>query len=67
MNDAGGSLLGFGILILIMILSTAFGEPLIQILAFYLDIDHPCPLSTELGLWSGVFDHDLDLDIVTGP
>ena len=39
LEDAGGSWLGFGILILIWIWSLVFDIPIIQILALYLDFE----------------------------
>ena len=39
LEDAGGSWLGFGILILIWIWSLVFDTPMIQILALYLDFE----------------------------
>ena len=39
LEDAGGSWLGFGILILIWIWSLVFDTPMIRILAFYLDFE----------------------------
>merc|ERR1712112_544868 len=39
LEDAGGSLLGFGILILIWIWSLVFDTPMIRILALYLDLE----------------------------
>ena len=39
LEDAGGSWLGFGILILIWIWSLAFDTPMIRILALYLDFE----------------------------
>ena len=39
LEDAGGSLLGFGILILNWILSRVFGAQKLQIVAIYLDLD----------------------------
>ena len=40
LEDAGGSWLGFGILILIWIWSLVFDTPMIQILALYLDFKY---------------------------
>ena len=39
LEDAGGSWLGFGILILIWIWSLVFGTPIFRILALYLDFE----------------------------
>ena len=54
MEDAGGSWLELGILILILIRSLVFDIPMIQILAvskFWRCKWHQCPLSPQLGLW----------------
>ena len=54
LEDAGGSWLGFGILILIWIWSLVFDTLMIQILAlswFWRCKEHPVPLSPHLGLW----------------
>ena len=72
--DAGGSWLGFGILILIRIWSLVFDTPRFWILAlswFWKWKEHPCPLSPEvfggyLRFLTGVWHLDLDLDMVTG-
>ena len=56
LENAGGSWLRFGILILVWIRSLVFDIPMIQILTlvslFYRHKEHPCPLSQHLGLWS---------------
>jgi len=77
LKDTGGSWLGFGILILIWILSLVFDLATIQILALswiWRCKEHPCPLSPHLRLWKtleisdwGLVWHlDVDLDMVTG-
>ena len=76
LEDAGGSWLGFGILILIWIWSLVFDTPMIQIWALYLDFEGAKNLHVLLVLIWGFVGHrrfltevwhlDLDSDIVTG-
>ena len=75
-EDAEGSLLGFGILILILIWSLVFDISMIQILALYLDFEGAKNIHVLLviiwgfgGCWrflTGVWHPDLDFDMVTG-
>ena len=76
LEDAGGPWLEFGILILIRILSLVFGTPMFQILALYLDFEGAKNIYVLQvwicgfgGCWrflTGVWHHDLDLDMATG-
>ena len=57
LEDAGGSWLGFGILILIWIWSLVFYLPILRFLApswFLRCKEHPCPLNPDLKLWWGL-------------
>ena len=57
LEDAGGSWLGFGILILIWIWSLVFDLPILRFLApswFLRCKEHPCPLNPDLKLWWGL-------------
>ena len=70
LEDAGGSWLGFGILMLIWIWSLAFGRPTLWILALYLDfwrckVDL-CPFWGCWRILTGVLHLDTDLNMVTG-
>ena len=73
-EDTGGSLLGFGIFILIWILSLVFGKPMVRIWTLYLDLE-VAKITHVLkvlswgfgGCWrflTGVQHLDLDLDMV---
>ena len=76
LEDAGGSWLGFGILILIWIWSLVFDIPMIRILALYLDFEGAKNIHIlEVLIWgfggrwtflTGVWHPDIDLDMVTG-
>ena len=76
LEDMGGSWLGFGILILILIWPLVFDIPMIQILALYLDFWGAKNIDVLqvpiLGLWgcwrflTGVCHFDLDMDMVIG-
>ena len=76
LEDAGGSWLGFGILILIWICSLVFDIPMIQILALFLDFEGAKNIKVlKVLIWglggrwrflTGVWHFDLDLDMVTG-
>ena len=76
MEDAGGSCLGFGILILIWIRSLVSDIPMIQILALYLDFEGAKNIHVlKVLIWgfgrhwmflTGVWYLDLDLDMVKG-
>ena len=75
LEDAGGSGLGFVILILILIESLVFDTPMFRILVLYLDFESAKNihvLSPDLGLWgilkflTWVLYLDLDLDMVIG-
>ena len=76
LEDAGGSWLGFGILIFIWILSLVFDTIMIQILALYLDFKGAKNIHVLLVLiWgfggcrsilTGVWHLDIDLNMVTG-
>merc|ERR1712112_806882 len=74
LEDTGGSLLGFGILILIWIWSLVFDTPMIQISALYLIFEGAKNIHVLLVIiwgfgrcWrflTGVWHLDLDLDMV---
>ena len=76
LEDAGGSLLRFGILILIWIWSLVFDIPKIPILALYLDFEGVKNIHVlQVLIWgfggcwkflTGVRHLDIDLDMVTG-
>ena len=73
LEDAGGSWLGFGIMILIFVWSLVFGTSMIQILALYLDFKGAKNIhvliwgfSGACGFLTGVWHLDIDLDMVTG-
>ena len=76
LEDAGGSWLGFGILILISIWSMVFCTPIFWILALYLDSEGAKNIHVLKvliwglrGCWrimTGVWHLDLDSDMVTG-
>ena len=76
LEDAGGFWLGFGIYILILIRSLIFHRVQFQILALYLDFEGakiihvPKVLTWDFGgCWwflTGVWDHDLNFDMVIG-
>ena len=76
LEDAGGSWLGFGILILILMWSMVFEAPMIRILALYLDLEGAKNIHVLQvliggfgGCWrflTGVCHLDLDLDMFTG-
>merc|ERR1712081_96823 len=76
LEDAGGSSLGFGILILIWIWSLVFGTPICRILALYLDFEGAKDIHVLYvllwgfgGRWrflTGVWHPDNDLFMVIG-
>ena len=76
LEDAGGSRLGFGIIIMISIWSLVFDTTMIQILALHLDFEGSKNIHVlEVLIWgfggcwrflTGVWHPDIDLDMVTG-
>ena len=76
LEDAGGSCLGFGILILILIWSLVIFTPMIQILALFPDFEGVKNIHAfQVLIWgfgghwrllTGVWHLNLDLDMVTG-
>ncbi len=76
LEDAGGSWLGFGILIIIWIWSLVFSRPMFRILALYLDFEGAKTIYVlEVlirGFWgwwrflTGVWHLEIDLEMVTG-